>query len=591
MEIPARQHTRHARYISLTMKIGGLLAIALLFVFHSASVAQETDETESAQERRLPRRPIFSIPENFAPEEKSEDADFQPYTDRWRIVPPPYEVNVPGRLWDPYNQNILKGDLPIIGNDIFLNVGASVDTLLEFRKLPTPCGVSADRPFCAKFFGKPEQFFVNNNVALSADLFKGLTAFRPFDWRVKATFIGNVNYLDVKETAIVNPDVRKGTNRTDGIAALQEGFGEYKLADLSPNFDFLSIRGGIQPFNSDFRGFVFSDTTLGVRIFGNYESNRSQFNVAYFDRLEKDTNSGLNTLRTRGQSVLAVNYFRQDFPVPGLTQQLSIHRLAESKSFHFDDNGFLARPDPVGVFKPHSIRALYFGWTGSGKIDRLNIEHAFYHARGRDSRNPIAGRDVDIKAFMSALELSYDRDWLRPKISYFFASGDGNPRDATARGFDSIFDNPVFVGGGFSFWNRLAIKLTGTGVNLVNRGSLLPDLRSSKEEGQPNFVNPGIHIGNVGLDVEVTPTLKLLLNANYLRFAQIETLQLLLFQSKIRKPIGWDLNLGLRYRPFNNNNVMTLLGFAAFLPGRGFKDIYESGKPLFTAFTNLNLTF
>jgi hypothetical protein len=184
-----------------------------------------------------------------------------------------------------------------------------------------------------------------------------------------------------------------------------------------------------------------------------------------------------------------------------------------------------------------------------------------------------------------------DYDWLRPKLSYFFASGDSNPRDRTARGFDSIFDNPLFVGGGFSFWNRLAVKLTGTGVNLVNRGSLLPSLRSSKEEGQPNFVNPGIHIGNVGLDVEVTPKVKLLLNANYLRFDVIETLQFLLFQSKIRKEIGWDLNAGLRYRPFLNNNVVALFGFAVFLPGKGFKDIYESGRPLLTGFTNLTLTY
>lgn len=567
-----------------------LLVVFAFWLSPDLLPAQETN-ANNASTQSLPRRRLLTPPETFEPEDKPEDADFQPYTDRWRLPTFDYEVNAKPRWWDPYNQNILKGDLPIIGNDIFLNVTATVDTLVEYRRLPTPCGVSAAQPNCPQFFGKPDQFFVNNNVILSADLFKGLTAFRPFDWRVKLTFIGNVNRLEVKETAIVNPDVRRGTKRTDGFPAIQEGFLEYKIADLSPNFDFLSVRAGIQPFNSDFRGFIFSDTNLGVRLFGNYESNRSQFNLAYFDRLEKDTNSGLNTQRRRGQSVIVANYFRQDFLFPGLTEQLSIHHLDDTKSFHFDENDFLARPDPVGVFKRHSQRVTYFGWTGSGKIDRLNLEHAFYYARGRDSRNPIAGRDVDIRAYMAALELSYDRDWYRPKISYFFASGDGKPRDRTARGFESIFDNPNFVGGGFSFWNRLAVKLTGTGVNLVSRGSLLPDLRSSKEEGQPNFVNPGIHIINVGLDVELTPKVKLLLNANYLEFAQVETLQLLLFQSGIRKEIGKDLNVGLRYRPFNNNNVIALIGYAAFLPGKGFKDIYESGKPLHTAFTNLILTF
>jgi len=250
----------------------------------------------------------------------------------------------------------------------------------------------------------------------------------------------------------------------------------------------------------------------------------------------------------------------------------------------------------VNNFKAHSIRANYFGWTSFGKIGWLNVEHALYYVGGRDVRNSIAGRAVDISAYMAALELSYDYNWFRRKISYFFASGDGNPRNSKARGFDAIFDNPSFVGGGFSFWNRLAIKLAGngfnTGVNLVNRGSLLPDLRTSKEQGQPNFVNPGIHIANMGLDIQVTPKATLLLNANYLTFASTETLQLLPpLQSGIRRQIGWDLNAGIRYRPFPNNNVIVSMGFATLIPGKGFKDIYQSGRSLTLAFTNLTLAY
>src|SRR5262249_27912352 len=146
----------------------------------------------------------------------------------------------------------------------------------------------------------------------------------------------------------------------DGRAALQEAFADYKIADLSPNFDFLSVRGGIQPFNSDFRGFIFADTNLGARIFGNFESNRSQFNLAYFNQREKDTNSGLNTFHRRGQQVWIANYYRQDTPFLGYTQQISFTHFQDNKSFHFDNNDFLARPDPVGIFTPHSIRANYF---------------------------------------------------------------------------------------------------------------------------------------------------------------------------------------------------------------------------------------
>ncbi|MFY9822342.1 MAG: Ig-like domain-containing protein [Thermoanaerobaculia bacterium] len=550
---------------------------------------------------RLARGPLLPVGLDYDSPVESAAGDFQEFTDRWRIVPPPYELNVQSRgKWDPYHQNRLKGDIPWRGTDIFLNVSAVSDTLVEVRQLPTPSGVSAARPGSFGVFGRDGQAFGFEQIALSADLFKGDTAFKPIEWRVKGTVVADLNALKVAENAVVRPDVRDGTSRVRGFLALQELFGEWKLKDLSPNFDFVSVRAGIQPFNSDFRGFVFTDTNFGVRLFGNYESNRDQYNLAVFDRLEKDTNSGLNTFDRRHQQVAVANFYRQDFLTPGYTAQASIHYLRDEATFSFDKNGFLARPDPVGSAQPHEIEAVYLGLTGSGHVGRINVENALYFVTGRDSLNPIAGpapplRDdgdrVDIRAFMGALELSIDRDWYRPKLAYFYASGDRDPVDRRASGFDSIFDNPAFAGGGFSFWNRMGIRLAGSGVALVNRGSLLPDLRSSKEEGQPNFVNPGLQLASVAVDLDLTPKLRAALTANYLRFDHTETLELVLFQSPIHREIGWDLSAGVRYRPYLNQNVVVVGGLAALLPGRGFEDIYEKNQPLFAAFTDLVLTF
>jgi hypothetical protein len=86
--------------------------------------------------------------------------------------------------------------------------------------------------------------------------------------------------------------------------------------------------------------------------------------------------------------------------------------------------------------------------------------------------------------------------------------GDKNPTDNKAGGFDAIFDDPNFVGGQFSFWNRQGIRFTQTGVGLVQSNSILPSLRSSKIEGQANFVNPGIFIYNAGLDIDITQRAK-----------------------------------------------------------------------------------
>jgi hypothetical protein len=549
---------------------------------------------------RFPRRPLLSVPESYASPVQSAAGDFQEFTDRWRVVLPPYELTVPGSRLDPYNQNRWKGDLPIRGQDLFLDLGAVADTLVEPRQLPTPSGVGSARPGSLQFFGRDGQLLATETIALSADLFKGDTAFRPIDWRIKASVVADVNYLRVAENGIVNPDVRQGTSRTDSFVAVQELFGELKLADLSPNYDFVSVRAGIQPFNSDFRGFVFTDTNLGARLFGSYQSNRDQFNLAFFDRLEKDTNSGLNTFDARHQQVAVANVYRQDFLVPGYTAQASLHYLRDEPSFHFDTNGFLVRPDPVGSFTPHEVRALYLGWTGLGHFGRINVDHAFYFATGTDSLNPIAGPDpafgahdqVNILAGMAALEVSIDRDWWRPRIAYLYSSGDRNPTDRTANGFDSILDNPAFAGGGFSFWNRFGILLPGTGVALVNRGSLIPDLRSSKDEGQPNFVNPGLRLLSGGVDLDLTPKLRLEATANYLRFDHTEVLELLLFQSPIHTHIGWDLSLGARYRPLLSNNIVLLAGVATLLPGTGFKDIYGPDRgPLVGTFADLVLSF
>jgi hypothetical protein len=566
----------------------------------TASAGEESVEAVVlvAPSGRLPRRPLLTAPYDYALPERLHPDDFLEFTDRWRVPLPDYEINRRGSRWDPYNQNKWKGDFPIRGEDLFLVLTATADTLLDFHQVPVPSSVSADRPGSIEFFGEGDQVLAQENLVFSADFYKGATAFRPFDWRLKGTVVVNGNHLDVRENAAVSPDVRRGTDRTDGRLALQELFYERKLKDLSAAYDFLSLRVGVQPFQSDFRGFVFTDTNLGVRLFGNWGANRYQYNAAYFERLEKDTNSGLNTFDFRDQQVAVVNFYHQDFLVRGYTSEWSLHYLRDEPTFLLDKNGFLARPDPVGSATPHEIEAFYLGWAGFGHFGRLNVDHALYYAFGDDSLNPIAGRDVfagrddvDVGAFMAVLELSIDRDWLRPKLALFYASGDDDPTDRDAEGFAAIFENPNFLGGGFSFWNRLGIRLAGTGVSLVNRGSLVPDLRSSREEGQPNFVNPGIFIAGLGLDVELTPELRAVFTANYLRFDHTDVLELLTFQSGIDREIGLDLSAGVRWRPFLNNNVVLLGGVAALLPGEGFEDIYEDDDPLFAVFSNLMLTF
>src|SRR5262249_35238536 len=150
-----------------------------------------------------------------------------------------------------------------LGQQVFLNFMGTAETFLEGRDLPTPSGVSTAQPGSANFFGKGGQFFLDQTFRLSFELFHGDTAFKPADWRIRVTPVASLNYLSVQQLGVVSPDVRAGTTRFDDHVGLQEAFFEHKIADLSPNYDFISARAGIQQFNADFRGFLFVDEQPG----------------------------------------------------------------------------------------------------------------------------------------------------------------------------------------------------------------------------------------------------------------------------------------------------------------------------------------
>jgi len=508
-------------------------------------------------------------------------------TNRWRIgfvpwrrytsgeIETPYETPEP-KLWHPYKQSILKGDAPIISQDIFLNLTASTETEFEARRVPTPSGVSTAEPGSSEFFGKSEQLFVQNNFAFEMELFEGEAAFKPVHWAIRFQPVFNVNYTDTRENNVISPNPARGPDRTDDFLALQQAFLEVHLGDLSDNYDFIASRFGNQAFSSDFRGFIFNDINLGARIFGNYANNRWQYNLAVFDMREKDSNSQLNTFNPRDQIVLIANAYRQDFLWHGYTAELSFHANLDHGSTHYDDNGNLVRPAPLGTVESHDVDAYYLGWAGDGHIGRFNVSHAFYQALGHDDFNGLAGRAVDINAQFGALEVSYDRDWMRYKASVVYASGDSNAKDGEANGFDTIVDNPNFTGGPFSWYVHQGFSLAGTAVNLKQRNSLVPDLRTSKTEGQANFVNPGVLLAGIGAEIELTPKLRSFLNINYVNFMETDSIKTALLSDKVDRELGWDFSLGFQYRPLLTDNVIISAGFGALLPGRGFKDIYQT---------------
>ena len=523
---------------------------------------------------------------------------YMPVPERWGLPLPDWDrygvrgdyPYVSGHWWDPFNQNKLKGDYPILGKRTFFNFTGVSDTLLEGRNLPTPSGVSTERPGGEKFFGRGGAYAPVTSVRTSLDLFRGDTVFRPIDWRVRFAPAYSANFVNLSEYNGVNADVRRQDTRLDHHLGVQELFGEKKLFDIGHHYDFISVRAGIQEFTSDFRGFMAVLEAPGVRVFGTLDSSRIEYNLAVFDTLEKDTNSGFNEMHRRHQQIYIANVYVQDFLKPGYTQSFSFHANDDRGELHYDTNGFLVRPAPIGVIGTNEVQAYYLGESGNGHLGRWNVSHAFYQALGHESNNPIAAQKVDVNAQMGALELSIDKDWLRIKGSTFIASGDGDPSDDKAHGFDAILDIPAFAGGIFSLWNHQGLRLAQTGTGIKSPLSLLPTLRTNKDEGQPNFVNPGVFILNGAADFDLTPKLRAFVTTSYVRFLETEQMEALLFQGKVRKNAGVDYGGGFTYRPPLSDNIVLVGGVQAMKLGQGLKDIYERSN-LFSIFANLRLQF
>lgn len=410
-----------------------------------------------------------------------------------------------GGILDPFQQNILKGDYPVIGDDIFFIMTLISDSIFESRAAPTPRGIASRESVAEEFFGKPRQDFINQNFIGTFELFRGATAFRPRDWEIRFTGVYTITFLHLREFNNVNIDVRNKRDRSDSHFGIQELFAEYHLHDISPEYDFYTVRVGIQGFVSDFRGFLFSENQPGVRFSGNYFSNRLQWNLAGFYFLEKDSNSGLNELKDRRQTVFVANLIWQDALKEILPEDwgesfallLSYHYNRDAGENHVDENGFTVRParlgrgdgSGAGPAQEHKVRVHYVGIAGEGHIGRLNLTFEYFYAFGRDSNNPIANRSVDISAHFFMAEPSLDFDWVRLKGNFLYASGDPDPESSKATGFDTIVDNPNFAGAEDSFYQRQSIVLPQTTLLLKNRFSFFNSLRTAKNEGQANFVS------------------------------------------------------------------------------------------------------
>jgi hypothetical protein len=593
-----------------------LIIVAAVFVLagNQSLYAQEraSDESElidcssiygEQPRRRRPGRPKPALwpcsDDSLAPAVWGDLPEFAAVPDRWRIVS---ALGYPERWWDPYNgNNVLKGDRPAFGEEWFVSFNLISDSTFEQRSLPTPVAIAtAPSPGTLNVIGRPDQDVFTQNVIFEAVLYKGETVFRPPDYEFRFIPVFNYSSVSVDEAGVLKADTSSSLTRSEGFVGIQGLFIDKHLRNVSERYDFDSIRVGIQPITADFRGFLFQDSPIGVRLFGTRSNNLWQYNIGWFRRIEKDTNSGLNDITEndfsdaiRDDDVFLFNVYRQDFPWLGFTSQaVLVHNRNDETDKNFvDDNGFLTRPAALGIQKNREYEVTYAGLNGDGHIGKWNLTVSAYYAFGEETPATFTDAKSDISAAFVATEVSRDFDWIRVRGTAIYASGDDDPYDDKSTGYDAILENPLIAGADSSFWIRQAVPLIGGGrVTLSGQNGILNSMRPNKGQGQSNFTNPGLMLLGAGADFDITPKLRASVNVNQLWFDKTEVLEVARNHGNIPKDIGQDISLAVIYRPLTSQNVILRVSASALIPGGGYERLFGDDTP-YSVLANLILSY
>src|SRR5690349_23520463 len=160
----ARRRRSSTRPSRLPVRAGNAIACLALLAASGAAAEEPVpaprDPARDVEQRRPgssePRRyvPPPADPSQVPPPLPALPRETLPVPDRWRIM---RGLGMNSPWFDPYNQNLLKGDLPVV-RDWFVNVGVVSDTLAEFRALPIPVGAQTTQgPDSLDTFGRGRQ--------------------------------------------------------------------------------------------------------------------------------------------------------------------------------------------------------------------------------------------------------------------------------------------------------------------------------------------------------------------------------------------------------------------------------------------------
>jgi hypothetical protein len=315
-----------------------------------------------------------------------------------------------------------------------------------------------------------------------------------------------------------------------------------------------------------------------------------QYNLAYLRRLQKNR-VRLNDIAAPlpHNDVLLANLYWQDFPRPGITSEF----IGAYSSSREPGTRQLLQTGPPGVPTAHAAHDYDVGYLGfglDGHFGRLNATAVAYGVAGHEHQSLFTGTAARVRAWFAASEWSVDSDRRRWRLSLLHASGDRDPRDHDATGFDSLNASPTFAGTDSSYFVHQRLALAGGVFDLKSRDALLPALRSVADGGQANFNNPGLNLAGLGLDYDASTRWRLSVDANQLWFDKPAVLATLTQRSTIERRLGAELAVNSFWRPWASQNFIVRLSGSMLLRGPGFRDLYDGGDP-YSAFAQLVFSY
>ena len=388
-------------------------------------------EPPGPQDAELPDPNRATGLERVPPPAPAAPGDFLPIPDRWRLAKDLGLVKEP--WYDPYNRNILKSDRPFY-RDWFFNLSVIYDMTTELRSVPTPVAPQVSRGGDAlDTFGDSDQFLFNDNLILALILFKGDTVFRPAGLRVPRHAGLQLQPHRGGGAAGAQHRSARGQTRDDALVGVQEAFWTCTCATSRTATTSTACASASSRSPRDFRGFLFQDNQLGVRLFGNRDNNLFQYNLAWFRRLEKDTNSGLNDISDdlRDDDVVIANLYRQDFPFPGyLAGDLDLQPQPRRRRRSTSTTTVSSR----GRRCIGNLRGRDYDVHLSGLQRRRPYRAGQPHGLGllcarRGPEQLLHRQAADIRACFAGRRALDDFDWIRVLGLGLYASGDDDPFD------------------------------------------------------------------------------------------------------------------------------------------------------------------